>query len=437
MRGGDSMAARSGVLLGFGLAIALQGAAAAQTLSGRLTSSIYVFDRADSAGSRTSYGRAFQTVQVSHVTRRLGFHAYGQVDGDVAEPLTGDPKPRLYGLYAEWKDSACATSVRLGRQPVFAAAGNGTLDGIRAGMKVTSRLRLVGFAGGLPPRDQAPRLTADPAHEYMAGAQVIVTPVADAHVSLSWYTKHQTRLSYTALRADSAGSLFTRTIRPTDSVENRGALDATWIAFRGTDVHGRADWDFLGTRVVRGELSARARVAPQATVSGMYSYRAPRLAANSIFSVFGGAASHELESRVSYRVHPPLAVGVEVAGIVTAGEVSFRSGLGLEADAGAVRWIHQSGFTGALDGIDASAQFALLGGRLVPALQFSWAAYRSGNTGGGRETALAETTRLTVRAHRDVSCDMEVQVLHNRYYTSDVRFLGRLQYAFFRRWGGG
>lgn len=430
-------ARRPGFLAALAAAALLGGSPSlAETYSGRLTSTVYVFQRADSTDGETTHARGTQIFQLARNGRDVTLRTYGQVDGDLASRLVGDPKLRLYDLSLEWHDVLPGASIRLGRQPVFAGAASGTIDGARVDVQPVPPLRLRGFAGGLPPAEHEATLTDELGDNWMLGGQLAVRPTADSRIALAYVAKRRRRPGFDALRADTLGNVFTRFVEPDDRELEIASVDAAWTVARAT-LRGRGDYDHLGRRLTRAELSARADVSSRWTLNGGYTYRSPRLPWSSIFSVFNVDDNHEIEGGVGFRLLPEVRMHGAGAVVLYADESSYRATVGVDTRLGGGSWVRRGGWAGELDGFNLFVQHPLGAGKITPLAQLSWARYRTDSDRGGRETVFSGVGGLTVHARADLSLDGQVQFLRNPRYEQDVRFLLRLRYRFFVRPGAG
>ena len=407
----------------------------AQSLSARLTTSLYVLERADSTDQESTHARGYQAFQLSLAKNNISIHTYGQVDGDFNTQLAGDAKLRMYNLYLEWQNRASWGGIRVGRQPIFAGVAVGTVDGAQVKLRLARWLRIKGFGGGLLPADQEFGFIDDVDVNYMVGGQAVILPASEARVSLSFLNKRQSREGFNTLRADSIGSVFTQFVNPSDRALQLASIDASWAIHPKTSLRGRGDYDFYGQRVTRGEVSLRSDLSPKFAVIGGYTYRFPRLPWNSIFSVFNVEENHEVEAEIYYRHTPSLRFYGSGAGIFYSDDESYRATAGAETNFGSVSYVHRGGFAGALDGINASAYYPLRRGRVTPMAQLSWASYKPDSDLESRESLFTGIAGVTVRPVKKFTVDGQVQVLSNRFYSSDLRFLVRLQYWIFEDFG--
>lgn len=404
--------------------------AQAQSLSGRLTSSFYALERSDTTNVNDLQARGYQGFMVDFRARNLLIRSYGQVDGDFKNPLVDDAKVRLYNLYLEWRNIGNLVNLRLGRQPIFGGAAVGTIDGGQIDIRATRWLRLKGFGGGLLPASQEIKLIDDLDKNFLAGGQVILQPGFNFDASVSYYKKNQTRPGFNTLRADSVGTVSTQFMQPGAEAFQFAALDVSWRPASGTFIYGRGDYDFYSEELSRAELSVRSELGSALTLNGAYTFRTPNMPWNSIFSVFDIQDNHEVEAGLYYRTGATIALYANAAGIFYDGDESARFTFGTNFPHGGLNYVMRRGYAGELDGVNASFYHGFARGLLTPSLQLSWASY-SLTDGGERQDLFSGAAGMLVRPHRSFSVDGQLQLLHNRFYSNDVRFLLRLQYWFF------
>jgi hypothetical protein len=415
--------------------VAIPCALLAQTFSGRVTSSFYAFERSDSINVTSGHARGYQAFQFDLGTSNVVFRTYGQLDNDFNTRLAGDGKVRMYNLYLEWKNIAQRAEIKVGRQPIFGGVAVGTVDGAQIKVKAARWLRLKGFGGGLLPTDQRLQLIDDFDKNYMLGGQAVLTPNSDLNISLSYFNKRQLRPGYNARRADSIGNVFTLFVEPSNRAFELASIDASWNVKR-TSLYGRTDYDLLGDQLTRAEASIRSEASAKLVLNGSYTFRSPRLPWNSIFAAFNVEDNHEVEGGFYYRYKPWLRLYGNAAGIFYSNDESLRFTLGWDCNYGGLNYVHRSGYAGRLDGVNASVYYPLRQGRVMPSAQLSWASYKLDSEASDRQSLFSGAAGLLVRPWNVLTIDGQLQFLHNRYYSNDVRFLLRLQYWFFSKLGG-
>jgi hypothetical protein len=190
----------------------------------------------------------------------------------------------------------------------------------------------------------------------------------------------------------------------------------------------------LGDQFSRAEFSARSEVSSGVVLNGSYTFRSPRLPWNSIFSAFDVKDNHEIEGGIYYRYKPSLRFYGNAAGILYSDDdESLRFTLGAECNYGALSLVNRSGYAGSLNGVNASLYYPLQQGKILPSAQLSWASYKLDANANDRESLFSGAAGLLVRPWNVLTLDSQLQYLHNRYYSNDLRFLVRLQYWFFTK----
>jgi hypothetical protein len=311
----------------------------------------------------------------------------------------------------------------------------GTVDGAQVKVRVNNWLRLKGFGGGLLPNDQRFKLIDDFDKNYMAGGQAVFSPNADLNINLSYFNKLQQRRGYNAVRADSIGNVLTQFIEPSNQAFEFASLDAAWTLKQKTYLYCRGDYDLNDSQLSRAELSARSEVSPAIILNGSYTFRSPRLPWNSIFAMFNVEDNHEVEGGVYYRYKPALRFYGHAAGIFYSGDESFRLTVGADCNYGGLNLVHRSGYAGNLNGINTSMYYPLRGDKIMPSVQLSWASYKLEANQSERQSLFSGAAGVMLRPWSVLTIDSQLQYLHNRYYSNDMRFLVRLQYWFFTKFG--
>jgi hypothetical protein len=268
---------------------------------------------------------------------------------------------------------------------------------------------------------------------YMAGGQAVWTPKTDLNISLSFFDKRQLRPGYEAQRADSVGNVFALYVESSDRAYRLGALDASWLVNAKTSLYARSDYDFHAEELARGEVSLRSEVSPRVILTANYIFRSPRLPWNSIFSAFNVEDNHEIEGGFYYQYRPALRFYGNAAGIFYSGDESTRLTVGADLKYGGVSFVHRCGYAGSLEGVNAALYYPTRNSLLLPSLQLSWASYKLDGDQPDRESLYSGAAGLLVRPWKKLTLDGQLQLLHNRYYKNDVRFVFRLQYWFFTR----
>ncbi len=401
------------------------------TVSGRVTSSFYTFERSDTVDTRSLHVRGYQSVFFDVRKKSVLFRTYAQVDNDFAARINGDARLRLYSFYLQWRpEPQDKATLQLGRVPVFGGVGAGTIDGAVLALRPWPRLRMKAFAGTLAPERLRAGLIGEKENNFLLGGELGLSPAKSLRINFSYFNKNQSRPGYRTLRSDSVGTVFTQFIEPQAQAFEFAGIDLSWQPRRSQSFYARTDFDMESRTVSRLEFSGRSRLGPRLTVSAAYTFRSPRLPWNSIFSVFNVEDNQELEAGLYYRPSRALRLFVNSALIVYRGDNSVRFSGGISGRFGSFNYVHRSGYAGELNGVNAAFYYPTLNGELLPSLMISWAAYELDRDDHELQNLLSAVLGLRYSPRRLFSLDTQIHLLSNRYYAVDSRFLLRLQYWF-------
>ncbi len=403
----------------------------AQLVNGRFATSFYAWKQYDTVGVGKNYLRAYQTIQLSMVQGDVALHTYllGAAGGTNDIGLV-----RAYSLYVDWNNIGRVLDLSLGRQAIFAGVGNGTIDGL----KLTARLlqdkvRITGFGGAtVNPDFTGIRRNVHDNNSF--GGQIVTTAVRDLRVGLSYINRREEQDPYWTVRArDSSYNPVSYYIAPESEAEQYGSADASY-SLLGTRlfVYGRYDYDFNLSRTFRGQGNARFEVTSKLSLTADYLYRAPRVAFNSIFSVFTLNAVNEIEGGVEYAFLPAVRAFGKIASVTYSDDKSHRWTLGVNTSYGSVSYAGNDGYAGQLQSFSLQGVYPLLNRVVTPMLGVSYSSYRL-SADAPRDNALAILLGAILRPVNAFSMDVQGQLMTNRIYKNDLRLQVRLMYWFAER----
>jgi hypothetical protein len=421
------------LLLGL-VAVLWTSPAGAQLVTGRLTTSFYTLQRFDSVGHSTAALRAYESMILSVAQDNVSLNT------SVQGALTGAPdfgsqgRLRFYSLYLRVADIGHAVDLSLGRQAVYAGVGNGTIDGVLGRIHLFNRGVTVSAYGGAAVGAEMTGVAKNWHDNMNFGGQVVTTLLSGARLGLSYMNRRQEVDPYWATRIlDTAtfrpGLVY---IQPFSRSEQLGSVDASYRAGEHLSVYGRYDYDFNYEESSRGQAGARVEVLPDLTVTGDFLYRKPRVAFNSIFSVFTSEATTELEGGAEYSLTPLYRAFVRVANVKYTDDNAARWTVGVNGSYGSVSYSGSNGYAGELTSFNVQGIYPLLERKVVPSLGVSYASYKL-SADSEKESALAVLLGATVRPWRTFSFDLQGQWLNNRLYAHDVRVQGKIMYWFSER----
>ncbi|KAA3612305.1 MAG: hypothetical protein DWQ05_20115 [Calditrichaeota bacterium] len=403
----------------------------AQTFSGRVTSSFYAYERADSIDVSSTHARGYQGFQFDYRTKNLLLRTFGQVNSDFNTTIDGDGVLRMYNLYLQWSNIAKRVDLKLGRQPVFGGINSGTFDGFQVKVKATKWLKFKAFGGGLLPATQEMKIIDDLDKNFLVGGQISYLPKSDLQVNASYNLKRQNRPGYNTRRSDEFGNVYSTFIEPREQEYQFVSLDGYWTAKKDLTLFTRHDFDLNHENLTRSEFNVNAALNEKISITGTYLFRSPLLPANSIFSVFNVADNSEYEAGINYRLNQRMSVYLNSAAIVYESDESIRSTIGLTHGNNSVQYFLRRGYAGVMDGFNLSSYYPLMGGKLMPNVMISWASYKIDENVDEGINLFSGSFGLAYKPIRSVSVSTQLYLLSNKYYDNDYRFLMRLQYWFF------
>lgn len=410
-------------------------ASPAQLASGRLTTSFYGWQGRSASLAKQDYLRAYENVQLDFSRQLFSVSTNFQLSKDFGKVISTDPELRLSSLVVRARNIADLVDVSLGRQFVFAGVGNGLIDGAAA--KATLFQKKVGVtAYGGYNVIQSRTINLDRAfpENSLLGGQVTVEPVDNGTVGLSYMKRTRKPEPFTALRADSLFNPYAVIIAASPFEEEYASVDCRYEFLGRFDVYGRSDYDFNFERISRGQFYVRAGILQALNASVEYLFREPRIAYNSIFSVFTSNSTQEVELGVEYEVTPMVRTYGRFANVQYKDANSGRVTIGASADAVNVSYTHNLGYAGDLDGISVQAVCPMKERSFVPNLGFGLARYQLSDS-DKKNTVLTTSVGTTYRPTPKLSADLQVQWMKNPLYANDLRLFAKVNYWFTERLG--
>jgi hypothetical protein len=115
----------------------------AQLVSGRVSASVYGLEKYDTVNVSNTVARGIQTLQLNIAQGDISFQTYltGAIDADQSFGTSGEIRAR--NLFLQWKNVAKGLDMNLGRIPVFAGVGVGTVDGALLRTRMIDRKSVV------------------------------------------------------------------------------------------------------------------------------------------------------------------------------------------------------------------------------------------------------------------------------------------------------
>ncbi|MCU0452931.1 MAG: hypothetical protein MUE68_04680 [Bacteroidetes bacterium] len=405
-----------------------------QLFQARLVTSAYGWQRNDTVGQTNTHLYGYQTVQVSLADQRYSFNANIQGFNDFAGPVKNDPLLRLQNLSLKARNLFDMADVQAGRFFLVAGAGIGLMDGAQATVRLPwYPVKLVAYGGALAPAGRKFEIIDDVLDNKMWGAQALVQPIHGAQFSLSYANKRMSQSTYRAIRAD---DLLTGTktveLKPEPRNEQLLSFDASGELPEWGDGYLRYDHDLESMEMSRLNAFARVRVMEGLALTGEYLQREPRVAFNSIFSVFAYSTLKEAEGGVEYEVLKNWFL-VAKYGSVSYGDGSTdRITIAANGRFVGASLSRNTTYNGDISAASLNASYPLFDNLVTPTLLVGFSQYKL-DAAAPLENALSLAAGAVVRPLPTLNIDAQVQWINNRIYANDVRLFVRLSYQLSRR----
>jgi hypothetical protein len=401
-----------------------------QRINGRFVSSMYAWQRDDTIGVQNRYTFGYQAAQFDVYQNNISLHTYFQGFTGFGSAVSNGPSVRLYNFYLKASKLANILDVSLGRQPVYAGVGIGTIDGLLSRLQfVNGRVVFLGYAGAVPPPYQKVAVIEHVNNNFMLGGQVIAMPISGGRVSLSYMNRRTEQSAYFAIRQDSLNNAIGTFVTPEPYSDQFVGVDASYRAGAPVSVYGRYEYDVNYKQISRGQIFSRVSVTDQLALTGEYIYRSPRIPFHSYFSIFPRNSVKEIEGGVEYDLGSLWRVFGRFARVSYTFDDNRRYTAGVSGEYGTTSYSGSTGFDGKLNSFSAQLFYPLFKRTFVPTLGAAYADYRL-NGDAPAEHAFEGIVGSTVRPVPAFSFDFQLQLLNNRVVEHDVRFFARIVYWF-------
>jgi len=396
-------------LLLFALLLGLSAVVYSQNINGRFSSSLYTFERFDTAGSSKTYARTFQMLSLNFGKQNVWLRTNLNLEGEISE---------------DWD----LLSFKLGRQPLFNSIAGGVFDGATLGLKYEG-FKFKVYYGGNVPAYQELKLTDSWKDDYVLGGEFTVYALQDLRIALKYINKNFKNISYSATRLDVNLNPITKEIENNSRQYQFVTAEVSYAKQDKFRIDTRYDYDINYSATSKLELSGRYEEVDNLGITFYYNYREPRIRYNSIFSVFDYGNTWEIEGGVDYRIANAYTVIGKFANVSYKEETSQRLTLGLSSPYGTLTGRKSFGYAGELDAISLYTAFTTLEGLITPSFGLSFTSYKQSVT-SLRNELLTIMTGFNLRPWRAVSFDFQGQYLNNKIYKNDWRLFFKLNFWF-------
>jgi hypothetical protein len=399
-----------------------------QNLNGRFSSSVYTFERFDTAGSSNTHARTYQMLSFNFGKENLWLRSNFNLEYDIASKMQYDPRFRVYNLYADIQKVFDVASLRLGRQPLFNSVAGGVFDGATVGLNY-SGYKLQAYYGGNVPAYQTLELIDNWSDNYLLGGEFTVYALMDWRFSAKYINKNFASQSYTAVRLDPDLNPINVLIENQSNQYQFVTGEVSYFKQKFGSGNIRYDYDLNFNTTSRFEISGRYEQIKNLGITAYYNYREPKIRYNSIFSVFDYGNTWEIEGGVDYLVDNKYTLIGKFANVTYKDERSQRVTLGISSQYGSITARKNFGYAGEMDAISFYTAFTQLDGLLTPSLGFSYTRYKLSENDPSNEL-VSVLAGANIRPFRTLSFDIQGQYLNNKIYNNDWRLFFKLNFWF-------
>lgn len=400
-----------------------------QNINGRFSSALYTFERFDTVNNSNTHARTYQTLYLTFGKDNFSLKSYLNLEGDVSESQSYDPRLRFYNLYVDVKDLFNVLYLKFGRQPLFNSIGGGTFDGLTLGVKYKG-FDVNGYYGGNVPAYQKFSFTDDLKNDFVAGGKITFYSMTNTRLALKYINKNFKNIRYVATRLDP--DLETNPNYVIDNGSEQYEYVSAEISYDQPKVFRfdtRSDYDLNFNTVSKIEVSGRYEEIENLGISAYYNFREPRIRYNSIFSVFDFQNSQEIEIGGDYLICKTYKVIGKFGNVSYSDESSQRVSVGLSSPWGTLMARKTFGYAGELNSVSIYTARTICEGLFTPSLSLAYTNYKLSSDDETNDM-LTVLLGLNYRPIRTLSFDAQGQYLNNKIYNNDFRLLVKLNFWF-------
>ncbi|MCX6152259.1 MAG: hypothetical protein NTX22_17170 [Ignavibacteriales bacterium] len=399
----------------------------AQTINGRFSSSIYSFERFESADVSNTYLRSYQTLNLNVNKDFFSLRSYFTLEGDLSKNVDNDPRLRFYNLYLETRKLFDVATIKLGRQPLFNSVAGGVFDGITADLRY-SDYKITGYYGGNVPAYQKLELTKKWKDDYIYGGKFTINAFENWKIGLSYVNKNFRIYDYWATRLDENLNPISVLVQSKSNQYKFASAEVSYESKNFFNIDTRYDFDFNLTKTSKVEFNGRYMGVKDLGVDVYYNYREPRVRYNSIFSVFDYGNSQEIETGLDYKLGAYTVLG-KFGYVKYKDDNSERVTVGVNSPYGNISYRKTFGYAGELDAVSLYAANTFFDGLVTPSAGVTFTTYKL-TEADPRNDLVTILGNVNVRPWRVLSFDIQGQYLNNKIYKNDFRFFLKLNYWF-------
>lgn len=400
----------------------------AQNINGRFSSSLYSFERFDSADVSQQHLRAYQMLNMNLNYGDVSIRSYLNFENDFTQDIKYDPRLRFYNLYLEARDIFNIATIKFGRQPIINSVVGGLMDGVSLSLR-KSEFQLSGFYGGNVPAYQKFELIENFSDNYIAGGKLSTTIIKNLRIGVGYINKNFKPLDYKAIRLDPDLNPIEVLIQNKSNQYQFITGEASYYLPQKFSVDINYEYDLNFKETSKIEFDGRYEEIEDLGLNFYYSFREPKIRYNSIFSVFDYGNTQEIEMGADIRINENFTVLGQLGIVNYKDDNSSRVGIGLATSVGSFNYKKTFGYAGQMDAISGYSAYTLADGLLTPSAGFSYTTYKL-SPDAEENSVTSIIVGMNLRPFRKLSFDLQGQYMDNKIYKDDFRLLFKLNHWF-------
>ncbi|MCB0743292.1 MAG: hypothetical protein KDC67_05265 [Ignavibacteriae bacterium] len=402
------------------------GSLFAQNVNGRISSSVYAFERAQSVDNSDMFLRGYESLTLNINEGKYALRTRLNFETNFGNELISDPRLRFYNLYFEARDIYDIATLKLGRQPIFNQVASGLFDGANLQLKL-SDFYVKGYFGGNVPAYQELKFTDDLQNNNIFGGEVAYKGLENTKFTLGYVDKNYKPIPYEAQRLDINQNPITVLIENASNQFRYGTLGVDYYGV--LDVNARVNYDFNFQTLSKAEFSGRYAQVKDFGFNLYYNYRAPQIRYNSIFAVFNYGNTHEIEGGVDYKINNDFTVYGKFGDVVYEDDNSQRLSIGLNSNYGSFNLRKTFGYAGELLSASVYTAKTFYEGLITPSIGLAYTNYKLSSENDANDI-ISALGGVNIRPWRMLSFDLQGQYSDNKIYKNDLRLFFKINYWF-------
>ncbi len=400
----------------------------AQNINGRISSSIYSFEKVDVSGESDIYIRGYQSLNLNFNYDNYSLRTSLNFENDFKNKMANDSRLRFYNLYFEARKLFDIATLKLGRQSIFNSVVGGVFDGISLSLKYKD-YNLNTYFGGNVPAYQELKLTDKIGEDNILGADFSTSVIENFLFGVGFVSKNFKAVEYSALRLDEQFNPILVLIKQQSNQYKFFNGKINYNLKDVVDVYSKYEYDLNFKELSKVELECDYIQVKDWSFNLYFNYREPKVRYNSFFAIFDYQNTKEVEAGIKHDLTNWLSLNARFGYIKFTDINSERLTVAVYTPFGNLNYRKTFGDAGELDAISLSSGYSFFDGFLSPSLGVGYTNYKVSKN--DKSNSLASVLAgINVRPMRYLSCDLQGQYLNNKYYKNDYRFLFKINYWF-------